>query len=343
MKKRIALVVDVENWAFYNIAMQIEKRLNSFYDFKIIPMSNIKENIVLCMLLCQTCDLVHFFWRGYIELFNTTFTKEYIKSLGMTEEDFYHKFIENKIITTAIYDHLFLTGEDLEMTKRIISFSDFYYTSSHKLFKLYNKIKGVKKPNCVITDGVDLDCFYPINLERFSDLNNRKLIIGWVGNSKWGEDGEDFKGVNTIIKPAIDALKLEGYNVDAYFADRNVKMIPHYEMNNYYASIDIYICASINEGTPNPILESMACGVPIITTDVGIVKEAFGRKQSKYILKERTVESLKTVIKKLVEEKKVLAELSIENLERIKDWSWANKTKEFHNFFEMCLKEKKND
>ena len=56
-------------------------------------------------------------------------------------------------------------------------------------------------------------------------------------------------------------------------------MIAHEDMPEYYNGIDIYVCTSRTEGTPNTVLEAMACGVPVISTDVGIVPEVFGEKQ----------------------------------------------------------------
>ena len=60
--------------------------------------------------------------------------------------------------------------------------------------------------------------------------------------------------------------------MEKYFADRQIRMIPHDKMAEYYSKIDLYICTSKIEGTPNPVLESMACGVPIISTDVSDIK-----------------------------------------------------------------------
>ncbi|WZB73295.1 glycosyltransferase family 4 protein [Achromobacter xylosoxidans] len=48
-------------------------------------------------------------------------------------------------------------------------------------------------------------------------------------------------------------------------------------MPAYYNSLDLYVCPSAIEGTPNPVLEAMACGVPVISTDVGIVPKRSDR------------------------------------------------------------------
>ena len=114
-------------------------------------------------------------------------------------------------------------------------------------------------------------------------------------------------------------------------------MIPHDEMPDYYNNIHIYVCASRTEGHPAPVLESMACGIPVISTNVGIVPELFGTKQKKFIIS-RSKDELKQKITKLINNKKLLKELSNENLIQIQQWSWKNKCKMMKKFFDDNLK-----
>jgi glycosyltransferase involved in cell wall biosynthesis len=106
--------------------------------------------------------------------------------------------------------------------------------------------------------------------------------------------------------------------------------------------IDVYVCASKIEGTPNPVLESMACGVPIISTDVGIVPQAFGPLQAEFILAERTVDAVADALRRLLREPALLKELSKENMRMIADWDWAIKAEKFAVFFDACLSDEKN-
>ena len=115
-------------------------------------------------------------------------------------------------------------------------------------------------------------------------------------------------------------------------------MIPYHKMPGYYAGIDCYICASTCEGTPNPVLEAMACGVPVISTDVGLVPEVFGEKQKQFILQERSVDCLKKAVKRLMKNPEYFAVLSQENLCSIQAWSWKKKTEHFRKYFEECLR-----
>ena len=336
--KKIAMIVDADNWAFANIAKNVSKTLNKYYDIEIIPTQYFNDNIIPTLLLVQDFDLIHFFWRGKLLDFSfDSFCKNAI-SLTSSKDLFMKKYFYNKIITTAVYDHLYMGNvSEIEMTNNMLKMCDQYYVSSKKLLNIYNDSVLEKKPLCEITDGVDLSCFYPKNMNRFDNIKKRKIIVGWVGNSDWENGKEDFKGVNTILKPAIKELIDEGFPLEMYFADRKERMIPHDEMIDYYSKIDLYICTSKIEGTPNPVLESMACGVPIITTDVGIVNEVFGKEQKKYILKERTKDCLKEKIKLFINNLDDISKLQNENAINIQDWQWNKIAMKMKKFFDTAF------
>lgn len=340
-KPKIAIVYDVEGWAFHNIAKEIKKYLAKDFDITILPKSAFDDNVVKMLLLAKHFDLMHVMWRGMFSELKCDYLQNYMKTLGFEKEEFIEKYVKGNLLTTSVYDHSFLNPEAFWITESFLDCVKGYTVSSQKLLDIYQNLPISLKPYGEISDGVDLERFQPRNLERFQTIGNRKVKIGWVGNSKFldSENDEDLKGVRSIINPAIDELIEEGYPIEKNFADRNVKMIPHSEMPNYYETIDVYICASKQEGTPNPVLESMACGIPVISTDVGIVSEALGEKQKEFILKERTKEELKEKIKQLLANPELWQELSKENRQRIQSWSWAKKCEQFKKFFSKILEE----
>ena len=340
VKTKIALIIDSRGWAFDNIANNIVQDLSDEFEFKKIYMSDIPgDNIVLLLYACKDCEIVHFLWRGYLSFIDGENTEWYLSYYGRDVEQFKNNIMRKMYITAGVYDHKFLDNE-FKITQNIMKYINKYTVSSKKLFDIYSKLElGI--PMVEITDGVDDKLFHPINIERFRKIKNRKFVIGWVGNSKFdAENSEDYKGINTIIKPAVEQLKNEGYNIELYSADRVDKYIPHNEMPEYYSKIDLYICASINEGTPNPVLEAMACGVPIISTDVGIVREVLGSKQQKYILEERSMMCLKNKLKLFFDNIDSINELVDENLKQIKQWTWHKKTADFRKFFRNCRDER---
>jgi glycosyltransferase involved in cell wall biosynthesis len=333
---RIALIADVANWAFHNHAEQLAKRLSGSYEFQIFFYGDYPE-IENLMLEIKDFDLIHFFWRDALFSFLSEWVRASFAEKNWNYEDFVSNILANANITTSVFDHLLLS--ESEVRERIILFNALtigYTTCSKKLDEIYSSISEYPRPNCLIENGVDLDLFVPFNLERLSD-ENKEVVVGWAGNSKWGGEGIDHKGLETIIKPAIESLRAEGYKVRGDYADRQEDWLPHDQMNDYYNSIDIYVCASDTEGSPDPVLESMACGLPVVSTDVGIVPEVFGALQKEYILPSRSVEDLKTKLKELIINAEQRALLSKENLESIKQRSWEKQCIKWDKFFKTIL------
>ena len=333
-KKKIALIIDTEGWAFDNIAHQLKNNLTEF-DIDIIPGRIFEGNMIKLFLFGEDYDLMHFLWRGYLTLIDRAEMHNYIEALGMSFEKFKQKYILNKNITFSVCDELYLSGDDEWRTEETMKYGKEYFVTSKRLYNIYQQFS--KKPQMVIHDGVDLQKYIPENLDRFKNIET--VRIGWTGNSKFkdSEGDSDMKGVEGIIKPAIEELQREGYSVELNLADRNIKMIPQEEMPKFYNSIDLYVCASKTEGTPLPIIEAMAMGVPVISTDVGIVSEAVGECNKKYILKERTKEDLKNAIKSIIKNKQDFEEISKENIEKVKQCDWKVIAQQYKEFFESNM------
>ncbi len=336
-KPQIALVIDLENWAYHNIAKQLTLVLGDKYDFTICNEIWLQDMPKL-HLMHKDKDLIHYFWRPHIfHIFSDHYRKKY-ESIGINYDCFLNEFYYVRRRSTAVYDHLFET--DYEYTRGLLVHADAYYTASKRLFESYSRMgkNGIPKPLMSLPDGVSPELFPAQNRNRFDNNSAAdELIVGWTGNSKWGmwDGGEDKKGFFTIVSPVIEELQKEGYNIKTCYVDKTDN-VPHSRMHEYYNRMHVYVCASLIEGTPNPVLEAMCCGVPVISTDVGIVPEVFGPRQKEFIIK-RNRESLKKALIRLIKDRKLLPALSKENLEYIKPWYWSIRAKNFAQFFDHCL------
>lgn len=336
-KPRIALVIDTDDWAFGNIARQLKRNLSHRFDFKIIP-ADVLEHVDHIFMTAEKCDLVHFFWREYYRMIDSQWCRAHVERLGVPFDVFDRRFVRSKPVTTSVYDHLYLGPA--EVPERAAFFKDrvtAYTVSSKRLETIYQGLDEFPSPGAVTHDGVDLELFRPVNLERLAEVGQRPLVIGWAGNSKWASELQDAKGFNSILIPVIEKLKAEGHQIETCFADRQNGLIPHEKMPAFYGSIDLYVCPSLFEGTPNPILEAMACGVPVVSHDVGVVPEVFGPLQSRFIVHRRTVDAFAEKIRELLTQPGLLRGLSTENLESIQTWKWAETTKAYEKFFDDVL------
>lgn len=279
--KTIALIADIKGWAFDLAAHMIKQELEEEFKIDIFysKSEEFGEDLWKIIEKVKDYDIIHFFWRKTL--------------LQFCDLEFQNKLEEHKIekdklkqkISTGIYDHLFIN--DPIYDKIFNEISKKYVTSSQKLYEIYCENDRIKNPWGILGDTFDEKLFYPQKQERWKETAASSFVVGWVGNSAWNhklrdENGNqiDFKGFHTILMPVIEELQKEGYQIETYYADKNTNFIPNDKMPEYYHKLNVYVCVSITEGTPKPLLEAMGCGVPVITTDVGIAKEYMGPKQS---------------------------------------------------------------
>ena len=331
---RICLLVDVKGWAFDKIALRIKHRLEPNVDVDIVYMDDYQKGYKLYLrvfMQAKPYDLVHFFWRETLsQLYHSAAVADAVATLSKSGAESFLLNIATVKKTTWICDHLFLDATLRSLrVRRALTFSDNHAVSSKILANLYHEFERGMPHQTVIVDGVDLALFKPAPRERALD---DAVKIGWAGNSAWGPNSKDHKGLISVIKPAINKLKKAGYLVEGKFCDRQQRWTPHEEMPGYYHSIDIYVCASLTEGTPNPVLEAMACGLPILTTNVGIVSQAFGPLQQEFIVTDRHSEDFATKLQTLVENPGLRRQLAQENIKAIKHWDWSERIVAWERF-----------
>ena len=65
-------------------------------------------------------------------------------------------------------------------------------------------------------------------------------------------------------------------------------MVPHEELASPYSSADISVLASAREGWANVLLESMACGTPVVATDIWGTAEVVREPAAGLLVQERS-------------------------------------------------------
>jgi len=151
--------------------------------------------------------------------------------------------------------------------------------------------------------GIDLDIFSPQTKEnkkasRFNlNIPDEAVVIGSFQKDGvgWGEGLEPklIKGPDIFLK-VIEKLKLEIPNLWVLLSGPSrgyvkngldVIGIPYRhrylkdpnKLTDLYDALDLYIITSREEGGPKSLLEAMAKGVPVITTEVGQCKDLVTR------------------------------------------------------------------
>ncbi|EOB3674778.1 TPA: glycosyltransferase family 4 protein [Vibrio vulnificus] len=255
----------------------------------------------------------------------------------LTDKKIKNPHKSNKIVVTWFH----ITPNDLRIKriKDVDIFVDFWHTSCSltkvKLCELGIKENKIK----VIPLGVDCDYFKPANNNHRNE--NRVLKIGSFqkDGEGWGEGdtpklikGPDIfvNAVKTIAKKYNIFVVLtgpaRGY-VKKNLTESFIEYEHHYlrtpnEVASYYQKIDYYIISSREEGGPKSVLESLACGVPLLTTNVGMVSDIIIDGVNGFIINEEK-EYLEKI--ELLEHDSELRHRIIQNgLDTIKDLTWSH-------------------
>lgn len=172
----------------------------------------------------------------------------------------------------------------------------------------------------------NLKMFYPENKKK-----NDKLVVGWTG-SLTNHPGK--RGFHEFIKPIceeIDGIELKlQTKEDNFITDDNL-------MREYYNSLDLYICASRSEGTPRPVIEAAACGVPVISTDVGIVPELIENEVDGFIV-ERNYDAIKAKLEWINQNRSVLPVMGKRIREKMeREFNWEMLIDQWTDFFKFAI------
>lgn len=335
----VLICPDRPHWAFDNIANNIAtfagpNRLSKLYMRDVLD----NDHLFFEALLSKRIDLCHIFWRE--DLFYLLHPTTIANSAAHLNLDYRTvvKAINNCAFTTSVYDHLFSSDDELRERRDRFSLIDGYTVSSDKLQTIYSNQVDFPEPDAVITDGVDTKHFSPAAVRRSKAEN---LKIGWAGNSAWGNQASiiDVKGYKRLFEPMFADLLQRGIAVESRVADPQIERIPFAQMPDFYRDLDVFVCTSSMEGTPNTVLEAMSCGIPVVSTDVGIVPMAFGPLQRQFIIELPTPAILADAVFGLLSNPDLRSKISEENRRVALTWSWELKTRDWWPFWENTVRQ----
>lgn len=119
----------------------------------------------------------------------------------------------------------------------------------------------------VIPHGIDLELFRPIPRRQAREL------VGWRDDARQvlfpyaaQRPAKDYPRARRVVERARDRL-------DEEIELQTLHDVPHARMPLYLNAADTLLLTSKSEGSPNSVKEALACNLPVVTTDVGDVRE----------------------------------------------------------------------
>ncbi|MBI2600886.1 glycosyltransferase family 4 protein [Candidatus Daviesbacteria bacterium] len=150
-------------------------------------------------------------------------------------------------------------------------------------------------------------------MEAFSRIENLKLVI--VGKTK-GLGRAGWKYEETLITP--QRLGIEDKVIFTGF-------IPTEELPFLISNAVAMIQPSLWEGFGIPVLESMACGTPVLVSNLSSLPEIVG--DAGLTFDPYSTDQMEQAIRTISTDKKIRQSLSKKGLEQVKKFSWDNMAK----------------
>ena len=101
-----------------------------------------------------------------------------------------------------------------------------------------------------------------------------KVVFGWAASLYFHND---IKGFFDVLMPCIrryyDSIDGDVRKAKFRLACPELSPVCFEDMPSFYNEIDVFICTSMSEGSPNVVREAMSCGRPVLSTDVSDVAE----------------------------------------------------------------------
>ena len=126
-----------------------------------------------------------------------------------------------------------------------------------------------------------------------------------------------------IVGKFVDQLKNELQTIAAGKENGDwlhfIGEIPHEEVIKEFYQADLFVFPSYTEGFPNVILEAMACGCPIVSSDVGAIPEMLdiGADDCGICFKPQSVDEIYQAVSMLIDNEQLKNEFSVKAKRRV--------------------------
>jgi glycosyltransferase involved in cell wall biosynthesis len=153
--------------------------------------------------------------------------------------------------------------------------------------------------------------------------------FGGFGSS--ARDPRERKGTDTI-REAFEMVRRDHPSVE--LATYHGKGIPQERMAETYCSADLFVDAQWYAGWNNPVAEAMACGVPVVCTDIGGVADFAFHEETAVLFPVANIERLASGIRRMMDDGELRLRMRRNAFRAVSRFDWDDSARRLHRLLE---------
>ena len=136
------------------------------------------------------------------------------------------------------------------------------------------------------------------------------------------------------IQLEIQAKKLDVYNNLQFVGQQHASEIP-----GWLNSADIFVHPSLSEGTPNSIIEAMACGLPVLATAVGDIPNIIDSGHDGILIPSKDYKQIEIKLDTLIQSEKLRNQYSQNGFKKVRSkfGNWETQAQLLFNLYHKAL------
>jgi glycosyltransferase involved in cell wall biosynthesis len=292
----------------------LKKLKSTGYEYVFIRISILAA--LVAVLSSRITGLKVYYWlSGILPSYNT---------LNKKVQFYISTYLPLSIIKTFCYR--FVTGPE-----SMINYMESYLRiHKSKLCLLYNDINlnrfkslsSKERKELKSSFGYSDDEFICLYVKRLSPIKGVKLYFPAIFDDVFSDNTiTNFKFI--IIGDGIEKNYLIDSIKDKWYKNNIIIMggLPNDIIQQYYQISDLFLNCTAEEGFPRVLIEAMGSRLPVVSTNVGGIKDILVGEQRKYLFDYDDIIGLSKSIKTLFFDKNLCNKLAAENINRVELYS----------------------
>ncbi len=187
--------------------------------------------------------------------------------------------------------------------------------------------------------GLDSKIFHPVG-SIFRDSIPTVVLV--YSDADWKGPREVLQALNLVNakKPEVRVVAISAFFpklIQAYKGSVFFIQPKQEEMAAIYSSATVFASASWLEGFGLPGLEAMACGVPVVTTDSGGVRDYAIPEETAVVVPAKDPEALAEGILRVLEDTNLQNKLRQNGFLKVKEFDWDKHIDKLEKIFDTSL------